>query len=78
MSKKKFNILTQFDTGFGSARREHNIKTIAKMLRDGIPEAEIRRKLGLWFRPHTIDDYVAQAKILLEDEGGEIENEQEE
>jgi len=58
-------FLSQFDKGFGSIRREQNIKTVAKMLKDGISEEDVRDELSLLFKQSTIDDYIRVAKMLI-------------
>ena len=55
-------FLSQFDKGYGSARREANIKQIIQMLESGVDEDEIRFQLSMYFRPMTIDDYLKTAK----------------
>jgi len=69
-NRKKI-FLTQFDKGSGSYRREQNIRKIAKMLRNGISEDDIRFRLSLSFKASTVDDYLRWAKELLR--RGEVE-----
>lgn len=63
--KQKDLFRSQFDKGSGSIRREYNIKLVAGLLEKGMEETEIRNRLGLWFKPSTVDDYVKNAKFLL-------------
>ena len=61
----KPSFLTQFDKGYGSARREKNIRTIIQMLQNGTTEDEIRFQLSMYFRPLTIDNYIETAKTWI-------------
>jgi hypothetical protein len=61
-------FMTQFDKGHGSVRREANIKKVMQMLKDGIPEDEIRFQLSILFRDMTVDSYLRCAKQMLERE----------
>jgi hypothetical protein len=55
-------FISQFNKGFGSARRETNIRQIIRLLESGTSEDEIRFQLSMYFRPVTIDDYIKTAK----------------
>jgi len=64
-SKENKPFLSQFDKGFGSARREANIKQIMKLLENGVHEDEIRFQLSMYFRAVTVDEYLRTAKDWL-------------
>jgi hypothetical protein len=58
-------FLSQWDRGSGSSRRESNIRRVMDMLKDGIPEDEIRFQLSILFRDMTVDSYLRTAKEWL-------------
>jgi hypothetical protein len=61
-------FLTQWDKGHGSVRREQNIRKVMQMLKDGVPEDEIRFQLSILFRDMTVDSYIRTAKEWLKRE----------
>jgi hypothetical protein len=61
-------FLTQWDKGHGSVRREQNIRKVMQMLKDGVPEDEIRFQLSILFRDMTVDSYLRTAKEWLKRE----------
>jgi hypothetical protein len=61
-------FMTQFDKGHGSVRREANIRKVMQMLKDGVPEDEIRFQLSILFRDMTVDSYIRTAKAWLQRE----------
>ena len=65
LSSTQKDYLSQFDKGFGSVRREQNIRLVAQMLKDGMSEEDVRDDLSLLFKQSTVDDYIRVAKILL-------------
>lgn len=68
ISESEKPFASQFDRGHGSVRREANIKKVAEMLKEGVPEEDIRFQLSMLFRPMTVDDYLRVAKEWLKRE----------
>ena len=69
VSEAEKPFYTQFDKGHGSVRREANIRKVMEMLKNGVPEEEIRFQLSILFRDMTVDSYIRTAKAWLKREG---------
>jgi hypothetical protein len=61
-------FMTQWDKGHGSVRREQNIRKVMEMLKNAVPEDEIRFQLSILFRDMTVDSYIRTAKEWLKRE----------
>jgi hypothetical protein len=66
------SFLTQFDKGFGSSRRQHNIQVVKNMLEEGYSEEQIIKIASVYFRKQTVFEYLEIAKSLLEIEGEKL------
>lgn len=62
-------FVSQWDKGHGSVRREQNIRRVMDMLKQGVPEEEIRFQLSILFRDMTVDSYIRTAKEWIKREG---------
>lgn len=69
-------FLTQFDKGFGSSRRQHNIEVVKNMLKEGYSEEEIIKIASVYFRKQTVFEYLEIAKGLLQSEESDLSGQQ--